>query len=86
LTVGLAAAANGLFVTVLAETFVRDLLAVPAAPAALGVRWAWLLLPLPALWIIRAYLRGVVMAADDSRWPSVASLGHIVALIPFSSF
>jgi hypothetical protein len=85
LTVGLAAAVTGLFaatfVTGLAETFVRDLLAVPAGPAALGLRWAWLLLPLPSLWIARAYLRGVVMAADASRWLSVASLGHTVALI-----
>jgi hypothetical protein len=85
LTVWLATAVSGLFaatlVTGLAETFVSDLLAVPAAAAELGVRWAWLLLPLPALWISRAYLRGVVMATDDSRWLSVASLGHTVALI-----
>jgi hypothetical protein len=45
------------------------------------MRWAWFLLPLPALWITRAYLRGIVMAADASRWLSVASLGHTVALI-----
>jgi hypothetical protein len=85
LTIWLAVAVSGLFavtlVTGLADAFMRDLLAVPTAAADLGLRWAWLLLPLPALWITRAYLRGVVMAADASRWLSVASLGHTVALI-----
>ena len=59
----------------------RHLLAVPDAPADLGLRWAWLLLPLPAIWIARAYLRGAVMAADASRWLSVAGALHSTALV-----
>jgi hypothetical protein len=85
LTAALAVAISTLFaatfITGIAAAFVRDLLAVPHHAADLGIRWAWLLLPLPALWITRAYLRGVVMAADTPRWLSIASLGHTVTLI-----
>ena len=85
LTVVLAAAVSALFAatfpTGLFETFVRGLLAVPGPAADLGLRWAWLLLPLPALWIARAYLRGVVMAAGERRWLSIAALGHLITLI-----
>jgi hypothetical protein len=85
LTAWLAAAISGMFaVTVLAgpaDVFVRGLLAVPDGPADLGLRWAWLLLPLPAVWITRAYLRGAVMATGTVRWLSVASLVHTVTLV-----
>jgi hypothetical protein len=84
LTVWLAAAITGLFAAAyvggLADVFVRDLLAVPRGAAELGLRWLWLLLPLPALWVSRAYLRGVVMADDNARWLSYAGLGHILVL------
>jgi hypothetical protein len=52
-----------------------------AARAGLGLRWMWLLLPLPALWVARAYLRGIVMAAEDTRWLSYAGLGHVLVLV-----
>jgi len=85
LTAGLAAALTGLLAVALAtgpaDAFVRNLLAVPSAAADLGLGWAWTLIPLPCLWITRAYLRGAVMAADASSWLSAASAAHAVALI-----
>jgi hypothetical protein len=85
LTAWLAAAVSALFtVTVLAgpaDLFIRRLLAVPNAPADLGLAWTWLLLPVPALWIIRAYLRGTVMAAGAPGWLSMASLCHTATLV-----
>jgi Na+-driven multidrug efflux pump len=85
LTVSLAAAVTALFVAAylggITELFVRGLLAVPPEAAGLGLRWMWLLLPLPALWVARAYLRGILMAADDTRWLSYAGLGHVVVLV-----
>jgi hypothetical protein len=50
----------------LADRFVRDLLAVPDPAGDLGLRWAWLVLPLLAAWLARGYLRGAVMAEDHA--------------------
>lgn len=85
LTTWLAAGASTTFALVVvtgpAGVFVRELVAVPDAPATLGLRWLWVLLPLPALWVVRAYLRGVVMARDSAGWLSAASLAHTLALV-----
>jgi hypothetical protein len=84
LTAWLAAGVTGLFAvtfaTGLADAFLRRLLAVPDTAADLGMRWAWVLLPLPAIWIVRAYLRGIVMTLDATRWLTYASIGHAVVL------
>jgi hypothetical protein len=84
-TAWLAATIAALFTVVVlagpAELFVRGLLAVPDDAAGLGLSWLWLLLPLPALWVTRAYLRGVVMAAGGHRWLSYAGAGHAVVLV-----
>jgi hypothetical protein len=85
LTTWLAAAISAMFVVTIvagpADVFVRGLLAVPDRPADLGLDWVWLLAPLPGVWIARAYLRGAVMAGGATRWLSVASLVHTLALV-----
>jgi hypothetical protein len=85
LTVWLAAAATALFGLALAgglaDVFVRDLLAVPDAAADLGMRWIWVLLPLPAIWLARAYFRGGVMASDATTWVSYAGVAHAIVLV-----
>jgi hypothetical protein len=85
LTAWLAIAVSALLAVTLAtgvaDSFVRDLMAVPDAPADLGMRWVFLLLPVPALWITRAYLRGRVMADDTTRQLSYASLAHAIVLV-----
>jgi hypothetical protein len=39
------------------------------------------LLPLPAVWLARAYFRGGVMANDSTAWLSYAGLAHAIVLI-----
>jgi hypothetical protein len=65
----------------LADVFVRRLLAVPASAADLGMRWIWVLLPLPAIWMARSYFRGGVMANDATAWISYAGLAHATVLV-----
>jgi hypothetical protein len=85
LTIWLATAVTVLFAVGFAsgtaDLFVRELLAVPDRAADLGLRWAWILLPLPAAWLTRAYLRGAVMAHDATRWLSYAALVHVFVLV-----
>jgi hypothetical protein len=64
-----------------ADAFVRGLLAVPDGPADAGLRWLWVLLPLPALWVVRAYRRGLVMAAGAHRRLTYAAAAHVVTLV-----
>jgi hypothetical protein len=85
LTVWLASTVTALFAlgiaSGLADLFVRQLLAVPDPAADLGMRWIWVLLPLPAVWLARAYFRGGVMANDSTAWLSYAGLAHAIVVI-----
>ncbi|MEV0831397.1 hypothetical protein [Nonomuraea rubra] len=84
-TVRLAAAFTCVLVLVLAtgpaHVYLRGLLAVPAELASFALTWSWLLVPVPALWLVRGYLRGAVMAAVATGWLTAASLAHGVALL-----
>jgi hypothetical protein len=81
----LVAAFSGAFVLVVAggaaEVYLRGFVAVPAGPAGLGLHWLPLLLPLPVLWIVRAYLRGVVMAGERAGALVGASVAHLATLV-----
>jgi hypothetical protein len=48
--------------TPLVDGYLRSFSAVAAGPASLGVRWAPLLVGVPVLVLVRAYLRGAIMA------------------------
>jgi hypothetical protein len=84
LTIWLAAGFTAAFAAVLAgglaEVYLRALLAIPAAPADLALRWAAWLLPVPALWLARGYLRGTLMADGATGWLSAAGVVHTVVL------
>lgn len=84
LTVLLMAGFGGLFAVVvwsgLIKGYLTVLLAVPPGPADLGVRVAPLLLPVPVLWVLRAYLRGVVMSRHRTRSLVIAAGVHLVVL------
>jgi hypothetical protein len=67
--------------TGLAGGYLSALLAVPAGPAELGLQAAPLLLPVPMLWILRAYLRGSLMARHHTRRLAVAAAAHLGGLI-----
>jgi len=75
---------GGLFALVVvtgADTFyVRDFAAVPDVPATLGLTWLWLLVPVPVLWVLRASLRGAVMAAERRVGLVAASAVHLLLL------
>ncbi|GIH81582.1 hypothetical protein [Planobispora longispora] len=85
LTIWLAGAFASAFVIVLATgpaaLYLRDLLVVPQHPAGLALDWAALLVPVPALWLVRGYLRGVILAGAVAGWLVGASLAHTAALI-----
>jgi hypothetical protein len=84
LTAWLAAGFVALFAAVVAtgldEVYLRDLIAVPDDPADLGLRWAALLLPTPALWLLRGYLRAMVMADGSTGWLVRAAAVHLATL------
>ncbi|HEV2778432.1 MAG TPA: hypothetical protein VGX25_03435 [Actinophytocola sp.] len=77
----------GLFAVVvwsgLARHYLTGLLAVPSGPADLGLRAAPLLLPVPVLWVLRAHLRGSVMARHRTRSLVAAAGVHLIALTGF---
>jgi hypothetical protein len=56
------------------------LLAVPPQPTELGLRWAPLLLVVPALWLIRADLRGALIADEATGWLVRAGAAHTAIL------
>jgi hypothetical protein len=60
--------------------FVTGLTAVPAEPAALGLTWLPLLLPMPMLWVLRGTLRGIVMTGTRRSALVLASTGHLLVL------
>lgn len=66
--------------TELGGWYLRTLINVPQEPAELGIGWAGLLLPIPVLWAVRAYLRGVTMAAGTTGWLLWASGAHVLIL------
>jgi hypothetical protein len=72
-----------LLVSGLCWAYLRDMVNVPHDAAALGLRWSPLLLAVPALWMVRAYLRGKAMALDATAWLVPASVAHVVVLVPF---
>ncbi|UBU18441.1 hypothetical protein [Nonomuraea gerenzanensis] len=84
-TVRLGVAFTCVFVLVLATgpagVYLHGLLAVPAELTSFALAWSWLLAPVPALWLVRGYLRGAVMAAVATGWLTAASLAHGVALL-----
>lgn len=84
LAAGFTAAFGLAFVLDLDQFFVRTLIGVPPEPAELGLRWLPLLLPVPALWLLRGYLRGVAMAKLSTgglAWAGVAHLAVLVAAV-----
>jgi hypothetical protein len=85
LTGWLAAALTALIIATLvsglADVFVRDLVAVAKEPADLGLHWAFLLVPVPALWVLRGYLRGRAIGQDAAGRLTVASIVHTVVLV-----
>jgi hypothetical protein len=67
--------------TKLAGGYLSGLLAVPPGPAQLGLRAAPLLMPIPMLWILRAHLRGRLMARHRTRALAAAAAAHLAGLI-----
>jgi hypothetical protein len=84
LTFWLCAAFSLVFVAVVvsgaAEGYLRHLVGVPPDPTALALRWMPVLLVVPAAWIVRAYLHGVLMAASATAALVRASAAHVVVL------
>jgi hypothetical protein len=84
LTIWLCAAFSLAFVAVVvtgaAEGYLRQLVGVPPDPTALALRWVPVLLVVPATWIVRAYLQGVLMAADATAALVRASAAHVLVL------
>jgi hypothetical protein len=71
--------------TPLAGFYLRDLIGVPRVPVELGVQWAPVLLLVPALSVVRAHLRGEIMAAAATRLLVQAAAVHVVALVAVSA-
>ncbi|MFD5247748.1 hypothetical protein ACFWIW_24645 [Amycolatopsis sp. NPDC058340] len=75
---------TALFATILCsgliDGYLTGLLAVPAGPAELGLQAAPLLLPIPMLWILRAHLRGNLMARHRVGRVAVAAAAHLACL------
>jgi hypothetical protein len=80
LTVGFAVLFALVIVSDVDTLFVTRLTAVPSEPAALGLTWLPLLLPMPALWVLRGTVRGVVMAGSRRTPLVLASIAHLLAL------
>jgi hypothetical protein len=70
-----------LVVTRLDTVYVAQVNAVPELPAALGLTWLPLLLPMPVLWAVRGMLRGLIMSVPTNRRHlTIASLAHLLTL------
>lgn len=83
-TAWLTVAFGGVFMVVVlsgaSAFYVRDIAAVPPTPATLGLAWLWLLVPVPALWVLRGALRGMAMAAERHSRLVAAASAHLVLL------
>ena len=83
-TIWLTAAFGGVFAVVVLSGaggyYVRDVAAVPPTPATLGLAWLWLLVPVPALWVLRGALRGLAMAAERHTRLVTAAAAHLLLL------
>jgi hypothetical protein len=66
--------------TGVAEGYLRWLVAVPPDPTALALRWIPVLLVVPAAWIVRAYLQGVLIAIGATAALVRASAAHVLVL------
>jgi hypothetical protein len=66
--------------TPLVDGYIRGFSGVAGAPADLGVGWAPLLIGVPALVLVRAYLRGAIMATGHVSPLSLGVAVHAVAL------
>jgi hemerythrin superfamily protein len=62
------------------ELYLRSLVGVPEGPSALALRWAPVLLVIPALWVARAHLHGVLMAAGTTAVFVRAGIAHALVL------
>jgi hypothetical protein len=60
--------------------YVADLVGVPRAAAIVGVHWTFLLLAAPTLWVVRSYLRGVVVAEGTVPRLVGSAAAHVVVL------
>ena len=63
------------------DAFLRGFVDVPDGPAELGLRWLPWLLPTPALWVVRGYLRGRAMSDLRTGWLVWAGVVHLGALL-----
>jgi hypothetical protein len=83
-TIWLTAAFGAVFAAVVLSGagayYVRDVAAVPPTPATLGLTWLWLLVPVPALWVLRGALRGLAMAAERHTRLVTAAGAHLLLL------
>ncbi|PXY31059.1 hypothetical protein [Prauserella muralis] len=80
LAAGFTAAFAAVLGTGAADGYLRGVEAVPADAATLGLSWAPVLLAVPALWVLRAHLHGVLMAAGATGWLVPASAAHVAVL------
>jgi hemerythrin superfamily protein len=62
------------------EVYFRSLVAVPDGPAALAVSWMPVLLVVPGLWVLRAHLHGIRMAAGETAVFVRAGVVHALVL------
>lgn len=89
LTWWLSAGFGGLFTVMLlspaGRAYIGGFIGVPAGPAHLGLTWAPLLIPAPALSVIRSHARGRVIAARATRWLVYASIADVIALTALSA-
>jgi hemerythrin-like domain-containing protein len=62
------------------EGYLRSLVGVPEGPAVLAVSWMPVLLVVPALWVLRAHLHGILMAAGRTAVFVRAGVAHALVL------
>jgi hemerythrin superfamily protein len=62
------------------EGYLRSFVGVPEGPTALAVAWMPVLLVVPALWVLRAHLHGILMAAGETAVFVRAGVGHALVL------
>jgi hypothetical protein len=60
--------------------YLRSLVGVPEGPTALAAPWMPVLLVVPALWVLRAHLHGILMAAGRTAVFVRAGVGHALVL------
>jgi hypothetical protein len=80
----LAVGLGGVFALVVAtgldSFYLTRVTAVPDEPAALGLAWLPLLLPMPLLWVLRGAVRGAVMAGEHRVGLVLGGIAHLLCL------